>query len=596
MPPIKESGLTGDKKLINDWALRLVRGRSFRERIYQDAEWDRFEGYFRHKYPRLTPSDHDVEARGPLRAKTDSIIAREARRMVPKVTFGIPYLRVRPLAGRTIVHAKVLERVINGILSTIHLDKELEKLALSAIQHGTSFLKVGYDSEFVPDYKQIFTQGYSDGSYDKKGKRREFQDNIFPGMPWVRWQHPKNVIYPEAIQDFGEARWVAFQYLRPLVDLKADKRLSNTEDLQPVSYKFGDVDPYIGMENPSYDVLSDMCLCSEVRDKESGMMYIFAENHNKVLYKSKDALSSIIGGKLPVHPLVFNINCDWAYGTSDVQQVEEELRDLMELRTQMKASSRLRQPNFFYRNGSIKKENLQRMMSGPPGLGIPVEGDPATVTKGFDMPPVGQDLVGESFQISSRIKAHFGSQAFDTFPSSRRTGSEVQGSQQDADLPVIRGREKVKDLVVEIGKDIANIVFNLWTEEAVVDVLAPVTEQVPGPDGQPVDQDVTKQVWVAFKGNELRGDFDYTIVPSSGRYQNTQESKSEALEMIKFFSQVPGINVQELLRQLGDRFDGLDVEKLLTQPANGAGSPMQMEQLQKMMGQQKSLQRQTPNL
>ena len=92
------------------------------------------------------------------------------------------------------------------------------------------------------------------------------------------------------------------------------------------------------------------------------------------------------------------------------------------------------------------------------------------------------------------------------------------------------------------------------------------------------------------------GDFDYTIVPSSGRYQNTQESKTEALEMIKFFSQVPGVNIQELLRQLGDRFDGLDVEKLLTQPANGAGTPMQMEQLQKMMGQQKGLQRQTPNL
>ena len=52
--------------------------------------------------------------------------------------------------------------------------------------------------------------------------------------------------------------------------------------------------------------------------------------------------------------------------------------------------------------------------------------------------------------------------------------------------------------------------------------------------------------------------------------------------------------MQELMRQVGDKFSFLDVEKLFT-PMNSPQDPMQMQQLQKLTGGQ-GIKRQRPKL
>ncbi len=203
--------------------------------------------------------------------------------------------------------------------------------------------------------------------------------------------------------------------------------------------------------------------------------------------------------------------------------------------------------------------------------------------KAFDLSSKNEFILEEK-ELERRIKNQFGADAFGTYPSSRRTNDEIQGAQGEAGLGMAERQALVRTLVVDIAKDIAAMVFNFWPDDIVVDVLAPVTVPMPNPQtGQMEEVDVTRQIWVSFTGEELRGNFDYAISPTAGRFQDSASSKREALELIKFFSQIPGVNMPELVKMLSDRFDGIDADRLFM-PVNTSGSAMNMQQLQGMMG------------
>jgi len=573
-----------DKELIDSWSLKLRRGISFRQRIHTDAEWDRYEGYFRNRFLGKNhgglSEHHSANASTPnwSKVRTDNTMTREARKMVPKIVFGTPYVKIKPLAGRTPLHAKVLERAVNGVLDKIKIGETLDRGALSVIQHGTTFFKPIYDAEYVPSYENILTEGFSEGAFDKKGKRREYRQNVFPGMPGMIWQHPKGVIFPEMISNFEDAPWVAYQYLRPIEDVRNDERLSSRKQIQPTSYRLEGIDPFLSNESEDFDYLKDQVLMTEVRDKRTGMMYIFAESHSKIVYKEKDVLMSVLGGKLPNYSLAFNDNTDYAWGSSDIHMVEEDMYELMDIRSQHAINRRLRNLMFLYRDNTIDKKELKRLVQGVAGAGIKCSGPIDQAFKAISMPSQ-PDMVAEANNVSSRIREHFGSNAFGTFPSSRRTGDEVQGSQNDSQIPVNRAGEKVRQLIVKMAKDISQMIFAFWTEDTVVDILSPVMDKQMNPEtGQMELQDVTRQVWVSFKGQDLKGEFDYTMQPASGRFQDSFESKQEAVSLIQLFQNMPGADMQEVMRQLGDRFDSLDVEKIF-RPVGGPGQPLGFNEL-----------------
>ena len=552
---------TTDKELIEEWGQKIRRAENFRKRIYSDNDYTRYEGYFRNKTPNSTNKNHAWMLPKKQRA-TSTILADEARKQVPKIIFDTPYVKVANLAGREPVHAKILERTVNGLLDGGGAKKHLKKAVLSAIQHGTGFLKIGYDSEFVPDYASVQSFGFSEGAFDEKGVRREFRDDVFPGMPWIAWQHTRNVILPEMLADFSEARWCAFRYFRNVADAKQDTRLKNTEDLQPVAHDFHELDPDLSVNFTKDPSVRDVALFTEVRDKETGMMYIFAEGHNKVLYQEKDVLMEVLGGKLPLVPVVFNFNTDYVWGTSDIDLMEDKFKELIDIRTQAAKARRISIAKFVYRKGSIERSEIEKLVSGDVAAGVEVEGNIESTIKEFKMSN-DQSLFNEAAIIEDEIKTHFGSNAFANNPSSRRVSGEVSGAQGDASIPIEERIAVLNDVVKDIGMSFANIVFAFWPEETVVDILAPVTEMVPDPmTGQMMPQDITKQVWVAFTGHELQGNFDYTISTSAGRFQDSRQAKAEALEIVNFVGQIEGANMPELMKQLGDRFHGIDFDKV----------------------------------
>jgi hypothetical protein len=572
-----------DSDLVAHWNDEVGRGRQFRERFYTDAAWRRFEGYFRHRFGYLTQDDIDLEYGG--NTQLDPIMVREARKMVPKIIFGIPYVRVRPLAGRTIVHSMVLERVINGVLETIHINKQLRKAVLGATIHGTAFIKTLFDSLYAPKYREVLQLGLSGGTYNAKGDRQEFLDYQRPGMPYFWWQNPRSVIWPEMITDFGEARWVAFEYLRPYADVQRDKRLKNRDSIPAMNHRLGDLDPSLQADFSPFGHVKGMCLFREIRDRETGMMWLLAEGSDKVHYKEKDVLQDVLGGRLPVHTLTFNDNLDYPFGTSDIHLIESKLRELMDTETQDIALVRGSVPYFFYQTGAVPKDELTRLSKGKARAGIECTTNPNNAIL-FNKMTYQGELAGNKADLERQIKAHFGTNAFDVIPQSRRGNPEVQGSQQDASISISDRQGLVRELVKEIAKDIAEMVFTFWTEETVTDILAPVLQTVSDPaTGMPMQQDVTQKVWISFTGRELKGNFDFYMAPTSGRFQDQASSKQEAMELINLMGQIPGANLGELMRQLGDRFDGIDMDKVFPAMNNG-GNPMQMSQLQAVLGGQ----------
>ena len=588
--PVRAS--SADQKLVTEWSARVRRGMTFRNRIYNEMDIARYSGYLRCKFPATDPKDYDPNSGMPVQVLRDNVVADEVRRLLPKLNFGVPSIRINPIGDTPIIYAKVKERLINGVLAMIGFDRTLNYANLSATQFGTGFLKLVYDAEYVPSYDQLFNLGFSDGAADKKGNRFEFREDIFPGMPSAVPQHFRNEVFPELCQDFRTARWCAFRYIRPTQDLKNDKRLSNTKDLKPKPMRLSEIDPLIGGGVDEFDIdrslVEGVTMCTEIRDKETGLMYIFAEDSMKPLFKEEDIFMRVLGGRLPCEAIVFNDNTDYAYGTSDIELVEDYLKELVDVKTQAALDRRFRGLKFAYQRGAIKREELMQLVRGQLGAGIAVDaGNLDSAIKWLQAPPA-LDLDSTANQIAARIKEHFGSNAFGTFPSSRRGGAEVQGSQCDSGVVVANSRYKAQRATLSIAEAFGNLIEAFWNEDMVVDVLSPVLQKVQDPaTGQMIEQDVIQQVWVKFKGKELRGNFDFQMAPASGQHVDLTQRKAEALQEIQLLGGLPGVNHQELIRQHQDVLK-TDVMSLFT-PANTPQTPMSLNEVQNQASQAEKL-------
>jgi len=210
---------------------------------------------------------------------------------------------------RPVWRHKVAESLLNFIISrpNFGFNQTIRRL-LKAAYLAYGVVKVGYRADFEdvpvdPKNEQMIplsedgTPDFSGFLTDEAGNLIEDEDGrwIKRGEPtseewFVDWvPYKQMIIDPDGGNDSRQHTWVAFEYLRPLREVKKDRRLKNTKDLVSsgeLTYDEGkpqkekatteNLDPYV-------KEYSETVRLFECYDFEKNRLVVLADNHAKKL-------------------------------------------------------------------------------------------------------------------------------------------------------------------------------------------------------------------------------------------------------------------------------------------------------------------------
>jgi len=289
-----------DGQEVQLWFHRLSEG--IKRRRKEEVRWERNENFFDMKHWEQD-SDTYVEASGDQvtinkvgswsksrRAATafknpKAVIRgqnKEAWQQVPVQTTdtqtGQPEVRM-------VARYQIMEHLLNYLTQQPSFGlKRAGRRAILADHVAYGAVKVGYTAEFE-DVKPVDEQQVPigpDGLPDLSGFEadqttgellRDRDNRLIPkgGGPiaeqwFTDWAKYRNlVIDPDGENEFRDHRWVAYEVIRPLKEVKADRLLENTEDLEASGSSYEDERP-----KPEIDNVSDLdpyvrSYCEQVR-------------------------------------------------------------------------------------------------------------------------------------------------------------------------------------------------------------------------------------------------------------------------------------------------------------------------------------------
>lgn len=485
---------------------------------------------------------------------------------VPRVYFRDPYVVVRPTRPQMYFHAKLLERLDNILIRTIGVKKQIKRMIGNTWWKGIGVGKHGFDSQygFIPPAEE---EGEPQVTFaDKEGKLIEYHQKIFPGYPWFIGLKPDCFVAPIGITDFNDSPWLGHWFIRHIDDAKSDPKYENAKDLQP-NY----IEKKRTVDSKRQKGLEEYVILYEIRDLKSGEILVFSMDHPDFLMKEKDVLQ--VGG-LPFSTLIYNEDLEQVWGIPDSKFLEFKQLDLNEADQQITKHRRMTLLKFLYQDGTVEKRELEKLYSDTVMAGVKVKGNPGEAIEKFEggIPPelfVAKDRIREDMrELVGFSKA---SSAGDVLGKTHLLKEEFVQAGAGTEIRINERGDMVADLVEDIVRKMNSTIFELWTEDHLVDIVGP---------------DMVKY-WVNFKGQDLKGEYTYEIdaqeaVPQSAelRYELAQK-RFEALApfaqpiMDKEGNVVapPMIDRMELIRQYLEA-QGPSAERLIIQQEQG---PMDMQ-------------------
>lgn len=421
------------------------------------------------------------------------------RGLIPQVYFRNPRVTCTATRPDLVAHAMVVEAIDNWIIREIKLKTTLKRAILHAYLCGTAPIKLGYDSEYgynptqaVDEDSSTITQVGRKG--ESKGKDIEYNTTIKPGMPWAMAVVPEDIIVPWGYYDSDALPWITHRILRPLEDVKADQKYTNTKDLKGARRA-----RYSEARTP-YRKDDDIKFCElfEIRDLKSHQVIVICED--TILLKAPDALQ-IEGPNYEF--LTFNEDPEFFWGIPDVSIILPQQLEYNEIRTQASRHRRISLLKFLYLKGAIQKEQLDAFLSGEVGPAVGVDGESlvsAITTLQPTMPP---DLRIEALAVlqDMQLSMGFNENASGSFkPGTPPSAGEVAASGAIGEARIEERRDIVHDLLVNIIRKINQYIFSFWTGARVVKIV--------GPQGS--------DMWIKYTGEELQGEYSLQIDPDSG--------------------------------------------------------------------------------
>jgi hypothetical protein len=546
------------KRPDGEWWLDQIRqGELFRKNFASEDRWPEWRAMYRGDWdPGIMPVN---------------LFFTMLRTTVPRIYFRDPRVSIMP--GKpgflNMAFARILERADNKLLRQMKIKKHMKRIVQQTFLLGTSFGKLGFGSIHTPvPLDEADPIG-------KSGELLEFNFDLNPDMPWFSAVHPSTVIVPNMLGEFEHSRWIAHYILRPVEDVRADPRFTNTNGIKPTR-------KFQTPTNHRIDMRDNLVELYEVRDKKTGKTFVLApskQGSDKTIFFDDDRM--LLYGGFPFYPSIYNDDDEVFWGIPDAKILEPYQLEINEIKTQIMKHRRLTLVKIIVKEKGMTPDEAEKLVSQDVSAVAFIKGSPVNDVRLITGSTIPQELfvaaesvtrdVRESLGFSRNQFGEFNSRTADT------TATEANIVQAASEIRVDERRDMMADMLVDIIESVHQIIFDLWGNEQVVDVI--------GPGGVPV--------WVAFKGQQLRsGAFAVNIDPDSGVPETRQVREQRAMTLYQLLVSNPLIDPIKLTQHLLAEFKGTAFDDMMRIiPAapgiggNSPGNPLQPEQFANFLGQ-----------
>lgn len=534
--------------LANHWMEEIKGGLDYRKKYSQRDQWDNFRKYYRGQW---------AEGLVPVNK-----IFSYGRMLIPKVYFRAPRVTVTPTKPDMMWHAKVVESIDNTLIRETFLKNTLKRSSLDSYLCGVGPIKLGYDSQYgyIPEQAAGDDGATVTQASQKTGERIEYDIGVKPGMPWALRARPEDVVVPWGSEDPNSVPWIAHYVLRPLDDVLQDQKYKKEAKEELKGTRTPALEENKRVEfRPRHqrDKVTQFAELWEIRDWKSKQMIVLCEN--QVLMSVQDVLQ--IEG-LPWEFITFNPDPEYFWAISDVGILEPQQKELNDTRTQASRHRAIALLKFLYLQGKIDKIELDKFLSGTPGIAVEVKDvDNVQAAIATLQPHIPPELYREAQQIIQDMREELGfsqNQEGAFSPYHGKTATETMTVAQSFEDRIDERRDIVGDTIQRIVRKWNQFVFNFWTEKRVV--------QVTSPQGTPF--------WVEYTGDQIEGEYFLNIDVESGMPISRPLKYQMGKELMEMYGGDPLID-QTLLRQISlDSYSIIDprVANLL---AVAPGTPTQ---------------------
>jgi len=531
---------------VKTWLQRIGDGLVHRRQFGGEERWRKLEDTF---YNKGRPSKSKS---GP------NLIASNGDSLLSYLAVPNPSILLKPRKSKFVESGQILEGLDAWFMEELEVPWEFEDAILNAYLFGVGIIKIGYDSEFgfSREYETSPGSGATFTSFDSKGRKIEFIRSA-PGMVWVKSVLPHDIVVPWGTRTFDEAPWVAHRIVRHVEDARADPKYVGNRTLQPNCSLQAFVESYSNVTRAGYtrdrvqmkgESEVEFVELWEIHDRRDKVVKVLSQDHPSWLRKEEDLLQ--IDG-LPFVELRFTPKARSFWVTSDADYLQGAQAELDDITTQASKQRRASVLKFLYAKGALTEDAITRLLDADVGaaLGVEESHNPKDAIVPFNnSPPTNIYADAEYIRRTSREIIGFSrNQAGEYESSGRRTATEAEIVDRGSQRRMSRKQIELARAYTRLFRKINQTVFKFWNTDKVARVV--------GEEGL--------ESWIEFSGEDLVGEYAYSVRFTSEPLESTTQRKSEALQIFTTLLQTGLVDPDALIEYIETAFNDADITRIL---------------------------------
>jgi len=560
---------------------RLDIGKRWRKEEGYEEKWRRMIDMYRGKHFAKTAHNGEDRVAVNLAFSTVNIIS-------PAVSVNHPRITVSPNRTEDVDRAIFVESVANYLWRHHDFRKPFRRAVKDSIIVGHGWIKVGW--RYKEGQKQLSDQdrqiAYQTAVEEASAFARQNPDQasdvptneeimanlphteaeIIADQPFVERISPFDIFVDPEATCLDDAKWIAQRIVRPLEDVKKDKRFKSKvrkslEASASVKIRWEN-----DTEREQYAEITDRVTLWEYYDLEEGVMAVCAEGSDDFLADPMEIPYSF------GHPFVFLANYDvpdTLYPMGDLEAIESLQEELNKTRSQMVNHRKRYARKYMYHERSFNSEGREALESEEDGRFVPVvdENRPlGEVVVPLPQVPLAPEIYNHSGIIEEDINVVSGVSEYarGQMPEIRRTATEASLIADAANSRVADKLALVEIAIGEVARRVIQLMQQYMTDGQIVRIV--------GKDGS--------ELFVPYVRDDIAGEYDFIIEAGSTQPNNDTIRRSQAINLMQAVAPLVGqvIDPAELARHvLTNGFGIKDPEKFLISqnPMGPEGGPPQ---------------------
>ena len=359
---------------------------------------------------------------------------------------------------------------------------------------------------------------------------------VLEDQPFVERISPFDMFVDPEATCLDDAKWIAQRIVRPLSEVKKDKRFKGSVRRNLHADSGLKVRWENDTERDDYADHVDRVTLYEFYDLESNTLSVCAHEADDYLL-DPTPMPYAFG-----HPFVMMRNYDIPdifYPMGDLDQIESLQEELNKTRTQMTNHRKRYARKYLYHERSFGPEGREALESDDDGRFVPVvdeNRDLSSVVTPLPQVPLAPEIYQQSGIIEQDINTVSGVSEYSRgqMPEVRRTATEASII---ADAGNARSADKLATVEIVIG-DVARRILQLMQQY----MTAPQMVRIQGRDAE--------EYYVAYTRDDILGEYDFSVEGGSTQPLNETARRQQAISLMNAVAPLVGtvIDPNELAR------------------------------------------------